>query len=94
MLNTQNALKISTLTSLLCSFYLSSTIFSLCYAYFTTVINTKVQKSICGGGGVLISAGGWKNFKNHRNERNLSSVTKSFLKLVFSNFRFAWIFSK
>ena len=39
ILSTQNALKISTLISLLFSYCLSSTIFSLCYAYFTTVID-------------------------------------------------------
>ena len=49
ILNTQNALEISTLISLLYSYYLSSITFSLCYAYFTTVINTKVPKSIGGG---------------------------------------------
>ena len=49
ILNTQNALKISTLISLLYSFYSSSTIFSSFYAYFTTVIKRKVPKSIGGG---------------------------------------------
>ena len=59
--NTHNALKISTLTSLLYSYHLSSTIFSLCYAYFTTVVNTKCQNQFAG---VLIRAGGWwKNFQ-------------------------------
>ena len=55
-LNAQNALKISAINSLLYRYYLSSTIFSLCYAYLTTVINTEVPKSI--GRGVLIRAGG------------------------------------
>ena len=55
ILNIQNALKVRTLISLLYRYYLSSTIFSLCYAYFTAVINTKVAKSF---GGVLIRAGG------------------------------------
>ena len=61
ILNTQNALKISTLISLLFSYYLSSTIFSLCYTYFTTVINAKCQNKLAGGG-VLIRAGGLENF--------------------------------
>ena len=46
---TQNALKITTLISLLFSYYSSSTIISLYNAYFTIVINTKVPKSIGGG---------------------------------------------
>ena len=57
-LNTENALKISTLISLKYSYYLSSTIFSLCYAYFTTVINTKAPKSTGGEGDPERSGGG------------------------------------
>ena len=62
-LKTQNTLKVSTLISVLFSYYLSSTIFSLCYAYFTTIIKTKVPKSISGG---LLIELGWvtKIFEN------------------------------
>ena len=63
ILNTQNALKISTLFSLKYCYYLSSTISSLCYAYFTTVVSTKVPKSNRARG-VLIRAGrGAENFQ-------------------------------